>query len=280
MRSGVLFFSGIVLLYLLFIPRAFALLTITGVSRDDINSPDDEIVISASASGLQSTQYLEAAFTKQGEASNYFGLTLNQKEEWYSYKSSPNVSDLNSYFYTFTPAGGTWSGQIKAKLDLSDSGFKGAGIYTLKLVKYVTSSSYSVNTFDIKVNVTPVLTPSPSPSPTQTFSPTLTPFVSDIQAFVNPVTVTLSPVPTLKLFPTVYKIIHSTKAAILGTGSGSLQKTATPSAEVRTETLASYDNMFLSKIFVAIGIVFLVLCVILFVYPVVFTKFRNIKLNG
>lgn len=132
------------------------ILTISSVSGTTINSPDDVLIVYATASGLQSsTQYLQAAFTKDGDTVNYLGLTKNLADEWYQYKSSPASSDLNSYFYSFTPVSGTWSGQLVAKIDINDDGFKGPGNYLLKLFKYISSyGAASNNSISVAVNVT------------------------------------------------------------------------------------------------------------------------------
>lgn len=147
------------------------LLTINSVSPTTINSSDDVITISATASGLSNTQYLQAVFTKEGESSsNYFGFTKNLADEWYQYKSSPTDSDLSSYFYSFTPNSGTWSGQLVAKADVNDDGYKGPGNYILKLFKPTSSSvsrNYQTITINIPVNIpesTSVVSTIPDPS--------------------------------------------------------------------------------------------------------------------
>lgn len=157
----------------------FALaITISNVSPTTINTTDDVITISATASGLTpSKQYLQAAFTREGDTTNYLGFTKNLSGEWYPYKSSPISSELNSYFYNFTPSGASWSGEIQAKINPDDSGFAGPGNYLVKLFKYITSTgSPSTNTFSILVNIasvsgqiTPTSTPAPS-SPGMTIS--------------------------------------------------------------------------------------------------------------
>ena len=154
-----------------------AALTINDVSPTTINSADDVITITATASGLSSsTQYLQAAITRDGSASNYLGLTKNLSGEWYLYKSSPTTADLSNYFYSFTPTGSTWSGQLQAKIDINDDGFLGPGNYILKLIKYISSSgSYSNNSIAITINVaspssqTAISPPTP-PSPNITLS--------------------------------------------------------------------------------------------------------------
>lgn len=137
---------------MLFSALLFAL-TINSVNPQVINSSDDTITISATASGLQNTQYLQAVFTKDGESSsNYFGFTKNLSDEWYKYKSSPSSDDLSSYFYNFTPISGTWSGQLVVKVDIDDDGYKGPGNYILKLFK-PTSSSYAKFQSLITINI-------------------------------------------------------------------------------------------------------------------------------
>lgn len=154
----------------------WAALTINDVSPTTINSPDDVITISATASGLSnSTQYLQVAFSREGlSPAQYLGITKNQNSEWYLYKSSPSLADFSAYFYSFTPVGSTWSGQIQAKFDTNDGDFFGPGNYVLKLFKYITSSTgtASNNTITVAVNVaspsgqTVAASESPPASPT------------------------------------------------------------------------------------------------------------------
>lgn len=149
---GVLFAA---IFFFVFPFSVFAALIITDVSPTVINSADETITISASASGLSNaTQYLQVALTREGTSTNYLGLTKNLGGEWYLYKSSPVATDLSGYFYNFTPLGSTWSGQIQAKVDINDDGFLGPGNYILKLIKYISSSgTASNNTFIITVNI-------------------------------------------------------------------------------------------------------------------------------
>jgi len=155
-------FLGVVLFASLFFPpEVFAILTITEVSPTNITSSDDVITLTATASGLtNSTQYLQAAFSKEGQAPNYLGFTKNNKDEWRKYESSPVLADL----FSFVPANGGWSGQVLAKIDTSDSGYKGAGNYTVRLLKYVSSPSSHTdsNVMTTAVNVPSTQTPEAS----------------------------------------------------------------------------------------------------------------------
>lgn len=142
----------------------FFALTITDISPQTISNSDDVVTIFASASGLQNTtQYLEVTMTKDGESTDYFGWTQNNSGEWYQYKTSFDPT----YFFNFLPVSSTWSGQLSAKIDTSDSGFKGPGLYLLKLAKFITTSASYSNAVGLTVNITqPVSSPSEtSPSP-------------------------------------------------------------------------------------------------------------------
>ena len=116
-------------------------LTINSVTPQVINSSDDTVTVSANYSGsTTSQQYLQVAFTKENQTpAKYFGLTQNQDNAWYQYKSSPTLSDLNGYFYKFTPVSASWSGQLVAKMDINSEGYKGPGNYILKLFRHITA---------------------------------------------------------------------------------------------------------------------------------------------
>lgn len=196
-----------VLLFLHFSRSAFAAVNITGVSSTVVNSQNDIIFITASASGLSSSaQYFQVLFTKSGESTNYFGLTQNLSGEWYKYKSSPSLTgDLQVYFYNFTPVDGAWAGTISAKLDIDDSGYKGAGNYIVKLAKYITSSSptYSTNQYTIESDIpTPIPTNTPTPTSVPTLIPTSTPSNSPTPTKTLTPTLTPTKIPTFTTIPT------------------------------------------------------------------------------
>ncbi len=246
-------------LFLLIFPgTSFAAISITNISPTIVNSADGLISITASASGLSSsTQYLQALFTKDGDATNYFGLTQNLSGEWYRYKSSPSLtSDLQVYFYSFVPVSGAWNGTISAKLDIDDAGFKGPGNYVVKLAKYITTGTptYSSNTSLLTANITPTPTQTPTatsttvPTSSSTTTPTLTKTPTPI-----PVTVTMA----------------SSSSNILGESTGSatfsgetISPTLKQSAVVEKKTQVLAENNF-AKVAVTGGIIFISACGIL-----------------
>jgi hypothetical protein len=153
-------------------------------------------------------------------------------------------SDLQIYFYNFTPVAGIWAGTISAKIDIDDGGFKGPGNYIVKLAKYITSSSpaYSSNSFSIAANITP--TPTPAPTSTSTPTPTKTP------------TPTNTPVP-------IFSISPSGAENTLGDSSQEadlISETATPSPEISEEPVNSnsakvlgVETGNLSKVLISLG---------------------------
>lgn len=159
------------LFFFLLLPKAAsAAITISSISPTTITSTGDIITVFATASGLSSTtQYLQVGFTKVGAPANYLGYTKNLSNNWFQYKSSPTTTDFSSYFYSLTPVSGNWSGQIQAKVDTSDSGYAGPGDYTIKLMKYITSSSptYS-NEFVVNINIASAQPNTQTTSQTQT----------------------------------------------------------------------------------------------------------------
>lgn len=137
------------LLFLLFPVKVYAAFSIESIDPTEITSDSQEIKLFVSATNLSSsTQYLQAAITKEGK-SNFFGFTQNNSGNWIQYQSSP---DLNSLL-AFTPVDGNWNGEVQAKIDKSDSGFAGPGIYSVKLLKYITSSGSSSNSVPITISI-------------------------------------------------------------------------------------------------------------------------------
>lgn len=244
--------------------KVFAAVSIINISTTTINTVDDVITITATASGLQNnTQYMQVLFSK--DSGGYLGLTKNLQDEWYQYKSSPTTTDFSTYFYSFTPSGGGWSGDIQAKIDTSDSDYKGPGNYTVKLAKYLSSSSptYSTNTFSITVNIAPPPTETPIPNTPTKVPPTPT---KNIQP-------TNTPIPLLTVKPlattTSLSLTSSKNGKTLGSSTKSaVLKLATPTSSkkprptVKVEGIQDQQDL-LPFFFIGGGILLLVACAIL-----------------
>lgn len=272
MGMRILKFAQVITLFLFFFSffpsSAQAAITILDISPSTINSADDIVTITATASALENkTQYLEVALRKTGE-SNYFGLTKNGGNEWYSYKAAPTQSDLTSYFYAFTPVNGAWSGQLQAKLDITESAFKGAGSYDVKLRKYISSSPTDSNIVTLTVNVTIPPTPIPTAEPTATPKPTRTPQPTNTPkpTAVSTPTQVVTKTPTITIKK---KEILSAKTSVTPSvtkqkptegPSPTPEKSPTPSVMVKAST--SSGNI-VAPLFISIGTLLLLACGIL-----------------
>lgn len=149
------------LLLLMFPAKVNAAFTIENIIPSEISDPNQELTLFVAASNLSSSQqYFQVAITKEG-SSNYFGYTQGNSGVWTQYDSSPDFTSLLS----FTPTGGTWNGEVKAKIDSADSGFSGPGTYLVKVLKYISSSGTSSNSVPITINIaTQIATPTQTPT--------------------------------------------------------------------------------------------------------------------
>lgn len=166
--AGRIFFLAILLIGGFTHNPVFAAISVFQISPTTITSIDDVVTVFASGSGLSdNTHYLQVGITKEG-ATNYFGYTKNNADQWVKYQTTPSLSGL----FSFVPVSGSWSGQLQTKIDPADPDYKGSGNYLVKLLKYISSpnSHTDSNTVNVSISV-PVSSPSP-PSPTPTPGPT------------------------------------------------------------------------------------------------------------
>ncbi len=167
---------------------------------------DDSFTVTASFSGSKSScgskTYLLRSVLFKNSGDDLFGLTKNNQDEWTIVTESP------SKFFSFTTSEeGTWSGQLSIKGDHSASGFKGQGIYQLRLDRYTqtgTSKTESSNIIPISLLYTPPPTPTPSASsgPTTTPRPTATPTPSTSSGPTTTPTPTATPLASFHPTPT------------------------------------------------------------------------------
>jgi hypothetical protein len=133
---------------------------------------DEEITLTASASGFTTGELLliKGAFYKEG-STNYFGYTKNGNT-WV--KNSTKTTDQRSVNI------GSWDGNVTVKSDYSDSGFSGNGNYLLKVGFYTiakdgdpSSVAWSENSLPVALEKPPpTQTPAPTQKPTTTPKPT------------------------------------------------------------------------------------------------------------
>jgi hypothetical protein len=255
----VLLFIFIASAVFLFLPgKIFAALDITAVSPLNIVSPDEIIKVTATVSGLQSNpQYLQLGLTLSDATTNLFGITKSNGNEWYFYESSPVVSDLTSVFYSFTHVGGSWFGEIIGKFDINDSGYRGPGLYKLRLYKYTISSSQKVSSSYVEFASTLTVNiplPTSTPTPTDESDPANTP-----TPIPNP---TSTSTPTKKPTPTLTPTPIPTEGEVLGEEISSSSSVLTtkdenPITGENTENNTNFNSLF-PKILIGLGLLLIV----------------------
>jgi hypothetical protein len=244
---------------------SFAARSLTITANKDSLFGDEEIILTASASGFTSgeTIYLKGAYYQDG-STNYFGYTKNG-DNW--------IKNGDSTLNQKTVQIDQWDKSIIAKSDFADSGYRGEGGYKLKIGFYYLTSGGNLssinwsNSLDVNLN-------EPDPTPTNTPTPTLVP----TSIPTNTPTPTRAPTPTLKpsSSPTPKEILPTD---VLGesTQSGeSVPNDNQPPDDnslIASETKNTNSNLF-QKIFIFIGVVFIVTCAIL-----IFLKIRKGELT-
>lgn len=149
----------LVALFLIFIFTKVALAVTSVTDVPTTLSDSEELTANVTLSGLgkSTLYYLKGDFVKEG-TTNYFGQTWNGSA-WVK-----TGSDKTNYLAVTTDEAGQWSGSVKAKPDLSDSGFSGSGVYLFKIGRYTvnsTSPDWS-GPFNVQINSTSVPTATPT----------------------------------------------------------------------------------------------------------------------
>lgn len=248
----------------LFLPRAIFAASITlSEGQSQLSSPDAEYAIDAvlSISVSDGTiYYLRGVFYKPG-TTNYCGYTWNESS-WFKGPYSTNEGWKN--FLEITTQSASWSGQLKAKLDIEDTGCQNSGIYNFKIQRFTQNGSGtfdSQNEQSVEVIIpmpTPTLTSTPTPTPTLT--PTSTP-TSKPTPTVKPPTPTptkkiASPTPTSK----TKKPTPTLSGEVLGEGGEATTAfyplEATEEAEKTPEATPSKKS-WLPKLFLVLGSIIL-----------------------
>lgn len=195
-----------------------ATLSISGASSK-LNGDNEEyyanILLNISAND-GTVYYLRGVFYKPS-TSNYCGYTWNGNTY---FKGPYSTNEGWKNFLPITVQQGSWSGQLKAKIDIEDNACKEPGTYNFKIQRFTQNSSSG--SFDsqepqsIEVNF-PTQTPIPSdiPKPTNTLVPTKTPVPEPTSAPTKTPTPSKTPTPTStpKKSPTPTKIKDNVEGA-------------------------------------------------------------------
>lgn len=160
---------GIVFLFLS--PTVFAATLTLGQAAEQLSGEETYTVpIQVSINATDGTEYyLRGAFYKNG-TTNYCGFTFNGTD----WNASPSEY---TKFLKIVITNNVWEGELKTKLDQTDSGCKESGTYKFKVYRYTTTGSSNTDTQnELSVTVVlPTLTPTPTTVPTHTPTPTKTP---------------------------------------------------------------------------------------------------------
>lgn len=244
-------------------------------AKPALSSPDDEytvdIVLDINAND-NAVYYLRGVFYKP-DSSNYCGFTWNNNL-WFSGPYTSNEGWKN--FLAVSINNNSWSGELKAKIDSSDSGCNDSGEYRFKVQRFTANSASG--SFDTQTEqVVQITIPTPTPSPTPTMEPSNTPSPTKEPTHTPTPVPSKTPIPTLTPIktPTVLKntLIPTSKLSSILTKLTNVP-TDYQKQEVLGNKIVTYETPTAKKsqaiiidnlglIFIAIGGVFLIACAIL-----------------
>ena len=218
---------------------------------------DSAFTVTATMSGLSKSAIYRLRVAISPGTSNYFGSTYDGST-WHM----GSIADGNFVSIT-TDGNGVWGGDIQGKIDSDDPNFTtGSGMYDLKIGRYTQTGSTATWSDPKNIEIVVPLTPTPTNSPTPTFKPTNTPTPTVKPTNTPTVTKAISktPTPTVTIPPSENKdvLANSTKSSV-----NNFEKAKTDNKKDDIQK----NNNFLPIIFILIGVVFLLACVIVIFYP-------------
>lgn len=206
--------------------------------------------------------YLRGVFYKSG-TSNYCGITWNGAN-WYSGPYSSNDGWKN--FQKIIIKDGKWEGDVKVKIDNTDTGCKESGEYKFKLQRFTESGSSNFDTQDEKTftfviptatpTITPTLAATPTSPPTATPKTTKTPTPGPTE---KKTTMAVSPTasPSNKNDSNTQATSSALKEEVLGSEDAAISNTPKP-LEENNKTIAS-NSKLLPKIMISAGAAILII---------------------
>lgn len=236
----------------LFSSSVFASGMVISSSQNSLNT-NDEFNVGVSFTintGDGTSYYLRGVFYKEG-TSQYCGYTWNGNN-WYN---GPYSNNGWEQLLPVTIYQSSWSGQLKAKVDSSDSGCQSSGEYKFRVQRYTTGGSSSFDDQNIlTVNLTiPTPTPTSQPTPTPTKAPTPTPTVKAVATST----------PTPLLIKTTEEHTNTSQkingnGEVLGVSSGKKSQSPSPTDEPTPEVLVKDEStgsaMFSPAVFLIGGL--------------------------
>ncbi len=247
---------SLLLAFFLAVSPVFATRNFTIAANKSTLLGDEELAITASASGFTDgeTIYIKGAFFQNG-STNYFGYTKSG-DSWVK-NSASNTTQRSIKI-------GEWDSAVVVKSDFDDSGFKGEGDYSFKIAFYyltsggnLSSINWSTNALTLNINA-PDPTPTPIPTPTNTPMPTPTPPVLPTST-PTPVKVS-TPTPIKTATPTISiattpESMESSIDAVLGVSSVNNEKTESSASS--TKTALSIKPIIIILLLVGMGLALL-----------------------
>jgi hypothetical protein len=252
-------FASVVFI-LLFPVTVFAVApSISGPSAVNL---DSSFSIQATMSGLSSnTIYRLRIVLASIGTSNYFGSTYNESI-WYN--GTPSPIDYSKFLSITTDQNGVWFGDIQGKVETGDSNYNNIGnsSYDLKLGRYTQSGSTATwsNIIQVALNAP---TPTPIPTATSTLTPTKTPTPTNTPTITPTITKAVSKTPT----PSKNKISPTRQEEVLGDTTTESKSNLSKSTDNKIKDETRFSINLIPVIFISIGIVFLLACVIVILYP-------------
>ena len=255
------------LFYFSFVKSSFAAfsLNISSITPDSVSYNEQEVTVNVSISGLPSESYFRIAW-QESSGKPYFGYMKDNNGDWVRIESS---QDCKNYY----KVSDTGTASLTLITKIGEENTINNGLYLLKARRYTAScSSYTdSDPFSIQINLptptptnvpnSPTLTNTPTPKPTNSPTPTPKPTVTPT------IIKTISKTPASNAANATPTIISSEIKDVLGNSTkSSVDKFEEPKKENKKEKLQENNNL-LPIIFISIGVVFLLACVIVFLYP-------------
>lgn len=138
---------SLIVIALSFPDGASADMAINGIPMEVTGNQEFDVAVSLSGLSASSVYYLKGAFQKAG-STNYFGETLNGNT-WIK-----TGTEKTSQLQITTDASGAWSGLIKSRADLTDTGFTGSGSYIYKVGRYTATGATVTWSSEVSVEIT------------------------------------------------------------------------------------------------------------------------------
>lgn len=232
---------------------------------------DDPFNITASISGASAgTNYLRIDLFKD-QTTSYFGETFNNSD-WYG------GSTYSQYLPITIQSGVIWSGSIQGRVGSpTQTQYDGGGIYKIRLRRYTSgggNTASEANNSAVVVSISiPTSTPTPTDVPTPTLEPTSTPIPTNTPIPTKLTTKTPTPKPKLTTAVSNLTPIASTAQVL---GDTTQENLSTEAIGNNTKVKSISTGISIGKIFILLGIIFLILCgIVVFWYNKIalFNKF-------